>query len=391
MLGPSSVSLTSAQYQLVSGHDVSSGISPAQLWKTPVSDCGQSPMSVQALPFFGTSASLGQSSKSLMEISGFTRDEIYQCKSGKSGPSLDSQNFLLSSRSKLLDLPSISINDPNSSDNRGSSDSHELRTPKNLNLNITPAGYFDTTACQSIQITSEANKFQDSMRGLPWLKEKPVCKGKSSEESKISSQIESILTNSYNAGGIRGLKLKKIEESDLSTGKTHALHCNEKPQMSSDLQPFHVLPSEVFQNQSKSQRVEEIEKGCISDFKSDLGKQIPAAEHAMKNEQKKHESAAGVIDLNSCMIEDENMSMDVDFQAPTSPENKECSPPRGESDENQLEMPFQLAGQEDPEVQEEQVTAAAEALVSISGFVAHNGLQMTTCSSSGSFVSNPLH
>lgn len=405
LLGPKSASRTCALHQLVSGADmISSEISPAELWKTPVSDFGQSLLAIQA-----SSASMGQNSKSLMGISGFTKDELHQGTGVKSGPNLDGQNFPLSyfsSRSKLLDLPSVSTNDPKNCDNHGSLDSHELRkfvegskdvgTPKNLNLNIMPAGYSDSTSFQSIQITGEENKFEDSTMGLSWLKEKPAGKGKPNEESKISTQIESGLLNPYNTGVIHGLNLRKIEESNLGTEKTLAFHSNRKLHMSSDLHSFHDFPSELHQNRSKNQRIVEFEKGCISDVKSprahvpDLGERSPAGEHLMKNE-KKHESLAGIIDLNSSMIEDENMPIDVDFHAPASPENKECSPPRGESDENQLEMPFQLAEQEDRQVPEEQIRSAAEALVSISGFVAQKDLQMTTCSPSESSVISPLH
>ncbi|MED6221118.1 hypothetical protein PIB30_051257 [Stylosanthes scabra] len=398
-LGPGSASRTCAQYPFVFANDkLSSGISPAELWKTPVSYCGQSSTPVPAVPFLSSSASLGQSW-------GFTQDKSFQCKSGKPGQNLDGQNLLLCSRSNPLDLPSISSNDPNSSVRHDSLDSDELQmnikgskdawTLKNLNLNIAPAGYFDITALQSIQIPSKENNLQDSSGGLPWLKEKPVFKGNLSEGSKIATQIESVLTNSCNVGGKHGLELKKTEESDLSADKILTLHCNGRPQMSSEHQSSHVFQS--FPNQMRSQSAEGIEQKCMSDGKlscirtADSGKQVPLAEHSSKNEQKKHESLAGIIDLNSCMIEDENMLMDVDIlQAPISPENKECSPPRGESDENQLEMPFQLAGQEDAEVQEERARVAAEALVTISGFVDDNVLKKTTCSSSES-PPNPLH
>ncbi|CAL0325770.1 unnamed protein product [Lupinus luteus] len=294
MIGPSCASHTGFPFHIVSGADIiSSGFSPAELWKTPVSDFGQSSIAVQEL---GT-------------------------------------------------------NDPNKFHNSGSSDNHELAkhvkgsedvgTCKNLNLNITPGDYSDTPVSQRIQITGEENGLQESISGLSWLKEKPVCKG--------------------------------------------------KPHVPSDLQCFEVLPSEVFWNQSKTRSIEEIERGCIFDVTSPrehvphLGNQMSA------DEQNKSESLAGLIDLNSCMIEDKNKPMDVDLKAPVSPENKECSPPRGESDENQLEVLVQSAEQEDPEVQEEPVRIAAEALVSISGFVAHDSLQMTTCSSSESFLSNPLN
>lgn len=256
LLGANSVSHTYALHQLVSGADmINSGISPADLPKTPISDFGQSPLAVQA-----SSAALGQNSKLLMGISGFTRNELYHVTSVKS--------------------------------------CSNLGTPKNLNLNFMPAGYSDSTAIQSIQITSEENKLGGSTMGLP-------C--------------------------------------------------------------------------------QELEKGCISDVKSprDLGEQILADQHLMKNQKKNHESSAGIIDLNSSIVEVESMPIDVDFHASASLENKECPPVRGESDENQLVTPFQSAEQENLQVQEEQTRLAAEALMSISGsgFVAQKDIQMTTCSS----------
>lgn len=350
LFGPSSASHTCALPQLVSGADmISSEISPTQLWKTP------SQLAVQASS--ASSASSGQISKSFMGISGFTGVDLYQGTNVKSGADLESKNCLLSCfdvRSKPLDLPSVSTNDLNNCDNHGSLDHHELRkcaegtkdvgTPKNLNLNMMPAGCSDSTAFQSIQIAVEENKSQDSSRGLSWLKEKPKGEGKPNEENKISTQIE------------------------------------------------------VFQSQSKDQSIEQIEKGCISDDKSpcievpDFGKQIPSGEHLIKNDQKKHESFAGLIDLNSSIVEDENMPIEVDSHAPASPENKECLPPRGESEENLLEMQSQLTEQEAPEAQEEkQIRIAAEALVSISGLGAHKDLHMTTFSSSEPFLGSPLH
>ncbi|CAI8583453.1 unnamed protein product [Vicia faba] len=221
--------------------------------------------------------------------------------------------------------------------------------------------------------------------GLPCIK-----------ESKTSTRIQSVVLNPYHTGVIQGFKSREIGESNLRTEKALAFHSNGKPHMSSDTHSFHDFAAEFFQNQSKNQRIEEIEKGCISVVKSpcidvpNSGELVPSGEHLIKNE-KKQEFLAGIIDLNSSMIEDENMPIDVDFHAPASPENKECSPPRGESDENQLVTPFEFAKQEDHHVQEEQTRIAAEALVSISGFVAQKDIQMTTCSSSESFMNSPLN
>ncbi|XP_029129275.1 uncharacterized protein LOC109808321 [Cajanus cajan] len=333
-LEPSYTSCTCAPGQLVSEPDMkSSGISPSMLWK-----------------------------------------------SSTSGPNLDGQNYLLNSsfcsRSNPVDLLSISTDDLNSFDNRGSSSAgHEFRkcvkdseyvgTTKNINLNIMPAGFSDTTAAafQSIRIAREEDKLQDSR--LPWHKAK-VPKGKPNEENQTSTHIDSSLMNPCKSGCVHSdLNFCKVVKSDLCRDKILAFDLNGKPQA-----------SKVFQSLSKNHWIEEIKKvsnvnsPCDSD--PDTGKQAPA----------------GILDLNSCMNEDENMLIDIDLQAPASPENKECSPPRGESDENQLEMPLQLAGKEDPEAQEEQAKTAAEALFSISEAVANN---VTTCPSSESFVSSSLH
>ncbi|XP_058761598.1 uncharacterized protein LOC131634981 [Vicia villosa] len=220
--------------------------------------------------------------------------------------------------------------------------------------------------------------------GLPYLK-----------ESKTSTHIESVVLNPKDTGVLQGFKLREIGESNLGTEKALAFHSNGKPPKSSDPHSFHDFATEFFQNQSKNQRIEDIDKGGISVVKSSCidvpnsGELIPSGEHLIKNE--KQEFLAGIIDLNSSMIEDENMPIDVDFHAPASPENKECSPPRGESDENQLLTPFQFTKQEDHHVQEEQTRIAAQALVSISGFVAQKDIQMTTCSSSESFLNSPLN
>ncbi|KAG5035401.1 hypothetical protein JHK87_010311 [Glycine soja] len=354
-LRPSFASCTCAPHKLVSDSDMkNSGISPSVLWKSTTSD-----------------------------------------------PNLDLQHYLLNqsfcSRSNILDLPSISTGDLNSIDNFGSSSAdHELRkyvkdlvyvgTHKSINLNIMPAGCSDKTAAafQSDQITGEEDKCQDSR--LSWLKAKPVAKGKPNEESQLSTQVDSFLLNPYKSGGIHSdLMFNKVEKSDSCTEKTLAFDLNGKPQT-----------SKVFQILSKNHWIEEIKKisninsACDSD--PDMGEQAPASERFTKNE-KKHKHLEGIFDLNSCMNEDENMPIDIDLQAPVSPENKECSPPRGESDENQLEMPLQMEGQEqeDLEAREKQTKIAAEALVSISETVAYNGLQMTTCPSSESSVSSSLY
>ncbi|KAL6995131.1 hypothetical protein U1Q18_005267 [Sarracenia purpurea var. burkii] len=85
------------------------------------------------------------------------------------------------------------------------------------------------------------------------------------------------------------------------------------------------------------------------------------------------------IDLNCCINEDESSPTisnpsfvvktkgEIDLDAPVSPENKESSPPRGESEESQLETPIiDLSKQEDSGQNDELVRMAAEAIVLIS-------------------------
>ncbi|KAI4335940.1 hypothetical protein L6164_014534 [Bauhinia variegata] len=409
LVGPNSPLRTCSPYQLVSmGDTKGSVISPAVLWERPTVDLGQSPIAVQAFPSFGTSTPLCQSSISFMGMPGFSRDELYHCTSIKSGPNLDRSNFLLNSfcsGSKTSDPPLISTNDVNSPDKHGASHelkkyakhSEDVRTPKNVNLNIMPFGCSDVEALQSNQVTDEENKFQDLERGLPWLKEKRALRvNPTTEESKNSTHIEPVLSQLDNLEGFHGFELKKVGDNDLSREKILVHDINGQPRASSDMHSSHAVPS--YKNCSENRNAGKIEESCVSDVKvpcnhvTELAEMTSPGEHIKKNElEKKHKGLASHIDLNSCMDEDESMPIDIDLQAPVSPENKECSPPRGESDENQLEMSYRLVGLDNPEVLEEQVRIAAGSLVSISASVAYNGHQMTSCPPSESSASDSLH
>ncbi|XP_014522229.1 uncharacterized protein LOC106778758 [Vigna radiata var. radiata] len=346
-LGPSYASCPCSSHQLVSESDLkSSRISPPVLWKSIASGCN-----------------------------------------------LDCQNCLHSkfcNRSNLLGLPSISTDDPNCCDRGPSSAGHELwkyvkdseyvETNNNINLNVMPVSSSETKAAefQSIRITVEYDKFQDSR--LPWLKEKPaVPKGNPTGEREASTPIDCSFLNPSKFGCVHSdLELNKVQKSNLC-----AFDLNGKPQT-----------PKVVQSLSTDHRTEEINKisnvKLPSDGYPDMGEQASVSEY-MKNE-KKHKHSSGILDLNSCTNEDENMAIDNDLQAPASPENKECSPPRGESDENQPEM-LRLAGQEQevPEAREEQTRIAAEALVSISEALTYDGIQMTNCPSSEPSITSSLH
>lgn len=352
LLGPSG-----GPCQPVSEADLFSGISPLLLRGPPVSDKGESQIAVHALPGrSSTSALLDQSSKLFMGLPGLAGDEFYRSRNVKSGPSLDPQNFVLGNFG-----------------NRSSSTSHELgnyikgaieveTALKNINLNVMPANFFDEAAFQSMK---------DDLLGKG--------KGKLSEEDVVSTHVESLLLKPSDSGVTHGFELlKMIDEFNI----------NGEPDTSSELHP-----------QTENQKIEEIEKGFVSDVNSPgnhaphLEGQVTGGENLMKNEPEGEERkcVAGIIDLNLCMNEDENMQTDIDLHAPVSPENKESSPPRGESDENQLEMPYQLVGQEQSDLQVDEAKIAAEILFSISALSGDNGPKITTHPPSESSISSSLH
>ncbi|XP_028753621.1 uncharacterized protein LOC114713205 [Neltuma alba] len=394
--GPMSASLlgpSSDPYQLVSGPDVISfRIPPQVLLKAPGSNTVENQTAVQALPHFGTSSLFDQRSKPLTGLPGPTGDELYTSENIKSGVNLDCQNFLQSSffgGSKTSDAPSFLTNHLNSFANQSSPTSHELRkhvkdsedveTSNNINLNVVPANNSETAAFQNV-------------------KEDLLPEGKPCGENKISVQTESFLLKPCDSGITRGFELMTTGARDCSGRKIHASNTKGEPETSSDQYSFRASPSRVCQNQTKNEKIEETQKGCVPDIElprnhvPGLGDQITTGENLTKNEEGRElKCGAGIIDLNISMNEDENLPVDIDFQAPVSPENKESSPPRGESDENQLEISYQLAGQECSELQPEEARLAAEALISISESVAHNGLQMITCPPLGSLTSSPLH
>ncbi|XP_028763536.1 uncharacterized protein LOC114721831 isoform X2 [Neltuma alba] len=274
--------------------------------------------------------------------------------------------------------------------------SEGVEDPKNTNLNVTPAVCSETMAFQSIWVNDKQNKFQDSRQGLPWLLEKPVPKRQlDGEDSKISTQQEPVILKHY-LGGIHGFEIKKVGGSDLCKDKILVIPVNGKPCTPFDLPSSHASPSNICQIQSDNQKIEEIGRDCVLSVNSscnlpDLGGQMPGGDK--KNEHdKKRNCLTRIIDLNSCLNEDVDIPVDDHFQAPQSlQQNSECSPARGESDEKQLEMPYQFSGQEDPQGQEHEVRIAAEALVSISAFVVPNDPQMTDFRPSESSRDGPLH
>ncbi|XVF50054.1 hypothetical protein PTKIN_Ptkin04bG0063800 [Pterospermum kingtungense] len=124
------------------------------------------------------------------------------------------------------------------------------------------------------------------------------------------------------------------------------------------------------------------------------GKELAKTEVVAESEPYEKYPACGVIDLNCCLFMDESLlmpsaSIEMNVEPPASPDNEECSPPRGESDETQLETPLLSSGQEDGDPQEELVRNAVEAIVSISSSEIQTCLDSTICEPSK--TSNSLY
>ncbi|KAJ9163567.1 hypothetical protein P3X46_023218 [Hevea brasiliensis] len=102
------------------------------------------------------------------------------------------------------------------------------------------------------------------------------------------------------------------------------------------------------------------------------------------------------VDLNSCINDEDSspmptLSTEIDLQAPASPENKETSPPGGESDENQLEMPCELPKQESRDLLEDLITVAAETIVSMSSSQVQTYTEIMTSKPAGASQNDPLY
>ena len=125
-------------------------------------------------------------------------------------------------------------------------------------------------------------------------------------------------------------------------------------------------------------------KKLACNFVPDSREQLTANKLILENTLDQKSFSFGFqVDLNSCFNEDESSpltspSSEIHLQAPASPENEEGPPPRGESDENQLETPCILSEQENGDSLEDLVTVTAEAIVVISVSEAQNNRESVT-------------
>lgn len=417
--GPRSASYMSTSRELVPQADMAiSGSSSAASCRKPARDMVRNPIAVQALPCFNTSVTLGNSKSSIgrPELAG---DISHPNKSSRSSTKCNSVSFLQGSicnsdqsESKRYRVhpPSFSFDNVNSSNNHDLVSEHQgltnylqgstdMKSSKSINLNFMPNFCSsDVDALQSIQSTDGIEKIEELTGGSAWLKVKQVHNG---SPKKGTTQVESVLLKAYSEC-IPDVESKKVDASDSSSNRRIlGFPTYEKPNISSDQCSSHASQSETHQNPSGDEDIENTQKDGVLDINlirdpvPDSGKCLSASEHVLEDGlDKKHVGFGGHIDLNSCINEDESSPMhspEVDLHVPVSPDNKECSPPRGESDENLLESTSQSSRQEDADLLGELTKIAAEAIVSISSSEVQTCLEKTTCKAFQASSSDSLH
>ncbi|POO01941.1 hypothetical protein TorRG33x02_022330 [Trema orientale] len=303
-----------------------------------VSDSGRNPVAVQALPCFNTSLPLDKRSKSSI---------------GRPEHATDS---------KLVP------------DNHGLTEhkgSISIQSSNDINLNSRPRSFSsEFVVSRSIQATQGVEKRVYSVGEFAWL-------GKDKSGHGTSTQVESLSLE---------IEAKKVEEND-SREMIPASHDSSSSYIFGHHSSSSSNPSKTCQNpcvvvkRKGEDRVLDLNSACDSVPESET--ELTADKHVVEHGVgRKHVGFGFLIDLNSSINEAESSqelshTEEIDLDAPGSPENKERSPPRGESDENQVETPL-LSGQEDDHLPDELTRIAAEAIVSISSSRSESSLQKIT-------------
>ncbi|KAF7134923.1 hypothetical protein RHSIM_Rhsim08G0149900 [Rhododendron simsii] len=232
--------------------------------------------------------------------------------------------------SQKSDLERFPCRDPSS---RRNCDLADLNEPlgleaevaaESMDLNMPPSSLLDSkTSQKDVRIEDGVKKHEDLKAVLPATREKMRdFSNKPNEQAEDSSQRDLVFSHAFSTS-VCDPEPKRFKTSDAS------------------------------------------------DDEVDLYREIIADNSILK--------VVNQIDLNCCINEEEcspelpvpvvtKTVAAIELEAPVSPENKECSPPRGESEENPLETPVKLSKQEeDGEHQiDELVRMAAEAIVLIS-------------------------
>lgn len=407
--GPSDASNMCTSHELISQADMAiSRSSPAESCRKPACDMVRNPISVPALPCFNTSASLGGSSQTSIGRPAFDGEKFHPNKSLRSSIQCESVGFLQDgfcknsydsgSNRSMAHSPSISFDNVNNNNNNDLASQHQalanyiqgsmdMKSSKDINLNFMPNSCsLDVDDSQSIQCTDGKEKLGELTGGLHGVR--------STIGSEDSTQVDSVLLKTYSEC-VPDVESKNIEANNsIDNRRILDLPIYDKDRISYDQCSSHAsLSGDEIGNTEKDGL---IDTNLICNPVLDSGKCPTANENVLGNGfDERDVGFGGHIDLNSCGNDDKSSPMhffstEIDL-VPASPENKECSPPRGESDENQLETTFQLSGQEDTDLQKELVRTAAEAIVSISSSVVEICLENTTCKPLEASSTDSLH
>ncbi|XWS60485.1 hypothetical protein CRYUN_Cryun07bG0040100 [Craigia yunnanensis] len=269
--------------------------------------------------------------------------------------------------------------------------SSNVRSVKSLDLNfVLPSFSTDVAGSQDGSDILSENSLQSSTGCYPQIAETAVHATKSGERKDPSNQLESAFEQA-NSLYVHDAELEKVEASNsMDFKRILGFHMYNKPPIANGQFSSHASPSRNHPNSCAKEDIKDKEKDKIPDINlefdhvPDREKEIAKTKSVAESEPSEKYPGYGLIDLNSCLSMDESLlmpshSIEIDLEPPPSPENKECSPPRGESDENQLETPLLSLVKEDGDLQEELVRNAVEAIVSISSSEIQTCLDNTTC------------
>ncbi|XWS51182.1 hypothetical protein CRYUN_Cryun12cG0155300 [Craigia yunnanensis] len=385
-----------SSYQIVPLADtMSSKSSSVSSWRRAFK---RSPIAVQALPCFK-----GKSSKSFTISRGLSGNELCLGKNLLCSPKLCIATFPQASWQNDFQLEgqppctsSVSLNCNNGNDFafehspvNYTNDFKCVRSVKSLDLNfVLPSFSTNVAGSQDGSHIHCGNTLQNSTGCSPQVSETPVHDTKSGERRDQSIPLESALEQAKSLC-VHEAELEKVEASNsLGFKRILGFHMYNKPLIANGQCSSHASPSRNYPNSCAREDIKDKEKDRIPDINlefdhvPDREKQPAKTESVEESEHCENYPGYGVIDLNSCLSIDESLlmpshSIELDLEPPASPENKECSPPRWESDENQLETPLLASGQEDGDLQEALVRNAVEAIVSISSSEIQTCLETT--------------
>ncbi|GAV68485.1 DUF863 domain-containing protein [Cephalotus follicularis] len=335
--------------QLIPSNVENSSLSVVLSRRKPTRESQRTPIAVQALPCFNTFKSMSRSSKSPIGSPGLAGCKHSNTRDLKPFPEYDSVRFKWSRfcsdsqlKSKTLEAHPPSISDGlNCSDDNNSSDNHApikcIKGSEDVKLAYNMGVYSMSPGCSSDVSTSQNDQITDG----------------------------------------------EIELED-STGES----------------PSQAPPATIHKCLSEDKGKENSEKCGVQYMKLDGNPAPDSGEQLIVNElvvgngiDRKDTGFRFRVDMNSRINEDESSlkalhSATIYFQAPASPENKESSPPRGESDENQLEVCGSHENQIEMSIQslqdngdseKELVSIAASAIVTISSSGIKTCQESSTC------------